>query len=170
MKREYTMNKNVLEFYVLANKLKEAVRTGWLEVEISNDRVESVAEHIYGSVILAIALVVNIIQKVLESLSSKDELISLLDEYYFGESREAKFVKQLSKIESDIQAKIYDNNGYFDLDKAKEDAKYYGEELSSEIIPQMKNASDGWIMYDRRYYTDDMFKSLSDDIQKMRQC
>lgn len=61
MKREYTMNKNVLEFYVLANKLKEAVRTGWLEVEISNDRVESVAEHIYGSVILAIALVVNII-------------------------------------------------------------------------------------------------------------
>ena len=30
------MNKNVLEFYVLANKLKEAIRTGWLEVEISN--------------------------------------------------------------------------------------------------------------------------------------
>lgn len=92
----------------------------------------------------------------------------MLDGYYFGESREAKFVKQLSKIESDIKVKIYDNNGYFDLDKAKEDAKYYGEELSSEIIPQMKNASDGWIMYDRRYYTDDMFKSLSDDIQKMR--
>ena len=203
------MNKNVLEFYVLANKLKEVIRTGWLEVEISSDRIESVAEHIYGSVILAIALdseyhldidlmkaikmlVVKELEKVtlkeattrdtkedrktsaretilkvLESLSSKDELISLLDEYYLGESREAKFVKQLSKIESDIQAKIYDNNGYFDLDKAKEDAKYYGEELSSEIIPQMKNASDGWIMYDRRYYTDDMFKSLSSDIQNM---
>ena len=42
--------------YQIANNLKEAVRTGWLEVEISNDRVESVAEHIYGSVILAIAL------------------------------------------------------------------------------------------------------------------
>ena len=204
------MNKNVLEFYVLANKLKEVIRTGWLEVEISSDRIESVAEHIYGSVILAIALdseyhlgvdllkaikmlVVKELEKVtlkevttrdnaedreaqaretvlkvVEPLSSKDELISLLDEYYVGESKEANFVKQLSKIESDIQAKIYDNNGYFDLDKAKEDAKYYGEELSSKIIPQMKNASDGWIMYDRRYYTDEMFKSLSLDIQNMR--
>ena len=204
------MNKNVLAFYVLANKLKEAIRTGWMEVEISSDRIESVAEHIYGSVILVIALdseyhldvdLLKVIKmlvvkelekvtlkeattrdtvedrkaqaretilKVVEPLSSKEELIALLDEYYLGESREAKFVKQLSKIESDIQAKIYDMNGEFNLDKALEDANYYGEELSSEIIPQMKNASDGWIMYDRQYYTDDMFKSLSEDIQNMR--
>ncbi len=210
MKGEFIMNKNVLEFYVLANKLKEVIRTGWLEVEISSDRIESVAEHIYGSIILAIALdseyhldvdllktikmlIVKELEKVtlkefttrdnaedreaqaretvlkvVEPLSSKEELIGLLDEYYVWESKEAHFVKQLSKIESDIQAKIYDNNGYFDLDKAKEDAKYYGEELSSKIIPKMENASDGWIMYDRKYYKDEMFQSLSLDIQKMR--
>ena len=204
------MNQNLLKFYVLANKLKEVIRTGWLEVEISNDRIESVAEHIYGCLILAIGLdsqyhldvdlmksikmlvlkelekvslkevttrdVVEdrrnqareTVSKVVGSLVQKDELMSLLDEYYEGESKEAKFVRQLSKIESDIQAKIYDLNGQFDLDKAKEDAKFYGEELSSEIIPQMVHASDGWILYDRKGYTDEMFESLSLDIQKMR--
>ena len=106
--------------------------------------------------------------KVVGCLAKKEELMSLLDEYYKGESKEAKFVSQLSKIESDIQTKIYDLNGQFDLNKAKEDAKFYGEELSSEIIPQMVNASDGWILYDRKGYTDEIFKSLSLDIQKMR--
>ena len=204
------MNQDLLKFYVLADKLKDVIRTGWLEVEISSNRIESVAEHIYGCIILAIGLdsqyhldldlmksikmlvlkelekvtlkevttrdkvedrknqARETVLKVVGCLAKKEELMSLLDEYYKGESKEAKFVSQLSKIESDIQAKIYDLNGQFDLNKAKEDAKFYGEELSSEIIPQMVNASDGWILYDRKGYTDEMFKSLSLDIQKMR--
>lgn len=204
------MNQDLLKFYVLANKLKDVIRTGWLEVEISSNRIESVAEHIYGCIILAIGLdsqyhldldlmksikmlvlkelekvtlkevttrdkvedrknqARETVLKVVGCLAKKEELMSLLDEYYKGESKEAKFVSQLSKIESDIQAKIYDLNGQFDLNKAKEDAKFYGEELSSEIIPQMVNASDGWILYDRKGYTDEIFKSLSLDIQKMR--
>jgi putative hydrolase of HD superfamily len=47
---------NVLNYYVLCNKLKNVVRTGWINWNVSSDRVESVAEHIYGVQMLAIAM------------------------------------------------------------------------------------------------------------------
>lgn len=52
------MNKerNVIEFYVLCNKLKNVVRTGWLKWGVNVKRVESIAEHIYGTQMLAIAM------------------------------------------------------------------------------------------------------------------
>lgn len=205
---------NVLNFYLLANKLKEVVRTGWKEVKISRERIESVADHIYGCMVLTIALdsehdlglniekvfkmlvvkelekveldkeftpreystyeerrdnAFKTVSKVTEGLVKQQELMDLLEESYQKETKEAKFLNQISKLESDIQAKIYDLSGYFKLENALEDAKYYGEELSNEIIPQMKNASDGWILYDRKSYTDEIFKSLSEDIQNLEE-
>lgn len=52
------MNKerNVIEFYVLCNKLKNVVRSGWLKWGVNTKRVESIAEHIYGTQMLAIAM------------------------------------------------------------------------------------------------------------------
>jgi len=48
---------NVLDYYYRASKLKELERTGWREWNISRDgRVEAVAEHIYGTQILAMAI------------------------------------------------------------------------------------------------------------------
>ena len=40
------MNKstNIVKFYMLANKLKQKIRTGWIEIEIRKDRLESVAD------------------------------------------------------------------------------------------------------------------------------
>lgn len=48
--------KNVLEFYVLTNKLKNVIRTGWLNWHVCSERVESVAEHVYGVQMLALAM------------------------------------------------------------------------------------------------------------------
>ena len=48
--------KNVVEFYVLCNKLKNIVRTGWKNWNVKRDRIESVAEHIFGTQMLAIAM------------------------------------------------------------------------------------------------------------------
>ena len=47
---------NVINFYTLCNKLKDVVRTGWKDWGVSRDRVESVAEHIYGTQMLAVAI------------------------------------------------------------------------------------------------------------------
>lgn len=51
-----TQEENVVKFYVLCNKLKSVIRTGWKEWHVEKDRLESVAEHIYGVQMLALAM------------------------------------------------------------------------------------------------------------------
>lgn len=51
-----TKEQNVVNFYRLCNKLKDVVRTGWKDWKVNRDRVESIAEHIYGVQMLAIAM------------------------------------------------------------------------------------------------------------------
>ena len=47
---------NVINYYVLCNKLKNVIRTGWKDWNVKRDRIESVAEHIYGVQMLALAM------------------------------------------------------------------------------------------------------------------
>ena len=46
----------VVNYYVLCNKLKNVIRTGWMDWKVNRDRIESVAEHIFGVQMLAIAM------------------------------------------------------------------------------------------------------------------
>lgn len=43
MKKE----ENILRYYVLCNKLKNTIRTGWKDWNVKRERLESVAEHIF---------------------------------------------------------------------------------------------------------------------------
>lgn len=49
---------STMRFYMLATQLKYKIRTGWDENHwnVNKDRIESIAEHIYGTCILAISL------------------------------------------------------------------------------------------------------------------
>ena len=47
---------NVLNFYVLCNRLKDVIRTGWQDWHVKRGRIESVAEHVYSTQMLAIAM------------------------------------------------------------------------------------------------------------------
>ena len=49
---------NVLDFYFLATRLKDVVRSGWNDSHwnIQAERLESIAEHVYGTCILAIGM------------------------------------------------------------------------------------------------------------------
>lgn len=51
-----TKEENVIKYYVLCNKLKNIVRTGWKNWQVERNRLESVAEHIFGVQMLAIAM------------------------------------------------------------------------------------------------------------------
>lgn len=51
-----TKEENVLRFYVLCNKLKNVIRTGWIDWKVNRDRIESVAEHVYSVQMLALAM------------------------------------------------------------------------------------------------------------------
>lgn len=48
--------RNVVRYYVLCNKLKNVIRTGWKDWHVKRERLESVAEHIYGVQMLALAM------------------------------------------------------------------------------------------------------------------
>ena len=48
------MNKNIIDFYLKAINLKNVDRTGWKEVGVTN--VESVMDHIGGTLLLAITI------------------------------------------------------------------------------------------------------------------
>jgi len=48
--------KNVLQFYELTSRLKNIIRTGLLAWQVSADRLESVAEHVFSTCMLAIAI------------------------------------------------------------------------------------------------------------------
>lgn len=47
---------NVVRYYVLCNQLKNVIRTGWKDWQVKRERLESVAEHIYGVQMLALAM------------------------------------------------------------------------------------------------------------------
>lgn len=47
---------NVINYYVICNKLKNIIRTGWKDWNVQRERIESVAEHIFGVQMLAIAM------------------------------------------------------------------------------------------------------------------
>ncbi len=51
-----TKEQKVIEYYLICNKLKDVIRTGWLNWNVQKERLESVAEHIYGVQMLAIAI------------------------------------------------------------------------------------------------------------------
>ena len=47
---------NVIKYYVMCNKLKNVIRTGWKTWNVKRERIESVAEHIYGVQMLALSI------------------------------------------------------------------------------------------------------------------
>lgn len=48
--------KKVIDYYVLCNTLKKVIRKGWLDWKVNDTRIESVAEHIYGTQMLALSM------------------------------------------------------------------------------------------------------------------
>lgn len=48
--------KNILAYYTLCNRLKNTIRTGWKDWNVNRERLESVAEHVFGVQMLAIAM------------------------------------------------------------------------------------------------------------------
>ncbi len=54
---------------------------------------------------------------ILKDFLGKDEISALLDEYNDRKTEEAKFAYHCDKLDCDIQIKLYDQEGCFDLNK-----------------------------------------------------
>ena len=120
----------VLQYYTLTNKLKDIVRDLWNNCNTNNNRLESVAEHIYGTCMLAVGIwsetlpEVNLSQVLLmlafseikqcdnpkiifEKLVAKEAYSNLLKEYDDGLTKEAVFAHKCSYLETVIQSATY---------------------------------------------------------------
>lgn len=86
--------KNVIEFYTLCNSLKDTIRTGWKDWNVQRERLESVAEHVYGTQMLAIVMASEYhynldIRKVVMMLA-----IHELEEIYIGDLTQFQISKE----------------------------------------------------------------------------
>jgi putative hydrolase of HD superfamily len=163
----------ILRLYFNLAHLKQVYRKGWLERGIPASRCESVAEHSYGVVMLALFLAdwfpeldrLRVLQlallhdfgeihagditpadkvtreeklrreadsfsRVLRDWPQGEGYLALFQEYERGESKEARFVRQLEKLEMALQAAVYQYQGLASLgeflnsaDEAIDDAR-----------------------------------------------
>ena len=189
--------KNAIKFYVLCNKLKDLIRKGPLTWNVNRERIESVAEHIYGVQMLAISIYFQFNYKldlnkviymlaiheleeieigdlaffetthedklingrkateyILENFIGKEEILILLDEYNERKTEEAIFAYHCDKLECDIQMKLYDQEGCFDLNNQTNNSIINMPSVK-KVLDCEKSISNAWIEFDRDKYEDD---------------
>lgn len=197
--------KNVIDYYVLCNKLKNVIRKGWKDWNVSKERLESVAEHVYGVQMLALSMYSeynydidikkvlmmlsiheleeivigdltlfdiskeeklrlghNAADEVLSSLSCKDKLKELVIEFDERKTEEAKFAFFCDKLEADLQAEIYSEEDYVDLNNQPNNPAMKSQEVI-DLINAGNSFGELWLQFSRnRYNYDDNFQKVSE--------
>ncbi len=196
-----------MRFYLLATKLKYKIRTGWDESHwnVKGDK-ERVAEHVYGTCILAISINSEFdlgldMEKVLKMLTiheigevmigditpfdnitpeekeamehkamsdmlgdlcQKEELLDLLFEFDEHKTKEANFAYLCDKIEADIQAKVYQDQGrQHDLSDQKDNVVFNNPRAQKMVKSGAKTAFDIWYLWDKNKFEDSpLFKKV----------
>lgn len=196
---------NVVEFYVLCNKLKNVIRSGWKLWNVERERVESVAEHVYGAQTLAIAMwsefkydidlkkvlfmlavheleeiVIgdltpfeinretkqqrghSAVEKILENLTTKQEIQNLIFEFDNRKTKEAVFAYQCDKLEADLQCKLYDEENCVNL-MAQENNIALEEANVKKLLKEENNSwSRMWLRFGQQFsFYDDNFMKVS---------
>ena len=133
-----TPEKRVINFYLLCNKLKNIIRTGWVNWHVDRDRLESVAEHIYSTQMLAIAINSEYkydidIQKVIYMLAVHEmEEIMIGDYTQFDISREEKLKlghEAIEKILSELADKDYIKQMILEFDERKTNEAFFAYQV-----------------------------------------
>lgn len=189
--------KETMKFYKLCTKLKDTIRKGPLVWNAKRERIESVAEHIYGTQMLAIAIYYqfnykldlnkiiymlaiheleeieigdlaffettkedklikgkNATDYLLKDLLGKEEITVLLDEYNAQVTEEAKFAYHCDKLECDIQMKLYDQEGCYNINNQPNNPILNNPDVR-KVLDSEKNISNAWIEFDRKKFEDD---------------
>jgi len=189
----------VLRYYVLCNKLKTLIRTGWKDWHITAPRLESVAEHIYGVQMLAIAMqsefkydinltkVISMlavheleeiiigdltyvdisreekavighkaVEEILNNLLCGEQIKSLILEFDERKTPEAKFAYYCDKLECDLQARLYDEQGYANISDQSAGLKQrQTSEFVARLINEGKSLSEMWLTFGQNNYNYD---------------
>lgn len=171
----------VIDYYVLCNRLKNLIRKGWIVWGVKKERLESVAEHIYGVQMLAIAMYseyeydIDLFKVIMMLAIHELEEIVIGDLTRFEISKEEKMIeghKAVTELLKNLLKgqKIKDLVFEFDAGLTKEaqfayhcdklecdlQCKLYDEEGLVEMDKQDNMSwSSMWLESDRFYYQDD---------------
>lgn len=195
---------SVISYYVLCNRLKNVIRTGWLNWNVERDRVESIAEHVFGVEMLAIAMKSQYeydidIEKVIFMLAihelgetvigditqfdmPKDEkerieheaVHEILSEMLDGEeieklflefdshlTPEAMFAYECDKLECDLQATLYGQEGCVDLNHQEGNDTVNNSDVK-KLLEEGKTFQEMWLEFGQmRYPYDENFLAIS---------
>lgn len=189
--------KDIMSFYALCSKLKDTIRKGPLTWNANRERIESVAEHIYGVQMLAISiyyqfgykldlnkviymLAIHELEEIeigdlafyettkedklekgknatdflLKDLLGKEKISNLLDEYNERKTEEAIFAYHCDKLECDVQMKLYDQEGCFDLNNQPNNPIINLPSVK-KVLDSENSISNAWIEFDRSKFGDD---------------
>ena len=91
---------------------------------------------------------------ILKDLIGKEEISKLLDEYNERKTDEAIFAYHCDKLECDVQMKLYDQEGCFDLNNQPNNPII---DLPSvrKVLDSESSISNAWIEFDRSKFEDD---------------
>ena len=211
LKKDEDKIKTIIDYYYLTYKLKSVVRSGWNAWGVKRDRVESIAEHIYGTCMLAIAIWsetlpdVNLsevlmmlalheteeiiigditpfddesklkikkdgqkaVQAVFKDLIAKDVYFKLVQDFDARATKEAVFAHKCDKLESDIMARIYSDEGVLKF----EDGKKMTCKKSIQDLKQKAKSDDVanlFCVWDRKHFEDcdDIFLKINKYLEK----
>lgn len=157
----------LVEAYFQAAHLKQLYRQGWLRRGVAADHCESVADHSYGTALLAMLLADAVrpdldagkvlrlallhdlgevhagdlipsdgvtdgdkhereaiaVRRVLAGVPGSDRHVALWEEYEAQQTPEARFVRQVDRLEMALQAAVYEAQGHADLTEFLESAR-----------------------------------------------
>ena len=91
---------------------------------------------------------------ILKDLVGKEEISNLLDEYNERKTEEAIFAYHCDKLDCDVQMKLYDQEGCFDLNNQPNNPII---DLPSvrKVLDSESSISNAWIEFDRSKFEDD---------------
>ena len=102
----------------------------------------------------------------LKNLPNSERLVEIYVEFIEGNSKLAKLVKELLTIESDFQAKKYEQNGLLTKEAAKNDVENnYPEDLKKEL-ENFDKPSDPWLTYNSKNYENSVLKDINDVLKR----
>ena len=92
----------ILDLYFITNKLKKVLRQGWINWCVDGTRVESIAEHVYGTLMLAVSICANTnqninIEKVAMMLALHEMEEIIIGDIAFFDTERAKTKKEDGK-------------------------------------------------------------------------
>lgn len=202
---------NVIKYYVLCNKLKNIIRTGWKDWNVQRDRLESVAEHVYSVQSLALAMYLEYgydvdlakvilmiavheseeifigdltqfqiskedkdllghkaVARLFKDFINSEIIENLIYEFDERKTKEAFFAYQCDKLDCDLMAKLYDEEGCVDLGN-QEDNDTMNDERVRILLDSGMSFSEMWLSFGRNVYPyDDNFRDVSNYVMSHR--